>query len=1632
MAYWIDDRGELREGTEEQGQRYGFRPATDEDLAAHNERLDTQAADTKGPLGLVLEGAKRGVGLAVDAPRNIAARLFGDKGDEKSGLVDETPHISGASLFPEAFSEEARLRTKEHPVYEGIGTGLAAAPVAAGVAAATGGLGLGALGPGIAAATASTVTEAAAQEYDDAWLEQRPMELKNVAGYTAMFAIGDVLLGGGAKLAKAGWEKLGQAAEKRAALGGRNLVAEATAKAERAAGGSGRAAQSVGAASAKDLAEPFDDAIAQMSDRDAVVLARDGEDHLHLAARHSADEWTRISKGLSESLGNQLKYEDVAIHTDALKPKQIRAQSEWVRDTVDQALALQEQLKANPKGGVRYGNAGKQIAEDLESYSRQLMDEPNPAKRFVLADSFKQTLQKRVMQIGGDFNGDRVAKSKLLELLRPLAGGTEKGEIVKGALLEGLENPKYWGRAGDLQKALNEPWHDMLQHWGKIQEKLLEHTGETQFGVMGAGRKVMQGTADRMMAVFQKDPRALEEIGKQLHGVFDGYRRLIEAREAHGLVNKEGLPELQQSLRNLMEDWNLAATVGVARNKVKHAQLDPRRWSKVLDLLEKTPMGVGGAIGTARKAAETLTGDLNIQKGTALHEVWDRALKRYAKHPSLGDPSISANYSPWMQDSLRARGAPIQGGPPPAAGGLFGKGVPQPQAPAPAAQAAGGGFGEAAAAAAKEHGAKVAGGGLFALGAGAQSLQGGKDDPNRPAQAGAGIMGLGLALMFKGKSRAVFWHEAEARGRGLPRGVKSALDELFASEEGAVRKAAIAARELPNVQAVHEQVDSIVQQLASRAQDNPEVMAQAGHFMSDNPQEEVEEYLRNVTMGEFADHAPRGLDAAPPHVRAIVDKGEELRRDLPDVFEKFDRDGRQRVYERQSAAGTAFHDEARSSGHEEIYVPLAKKAVEEGFQKHNLARRLAEEDWDELHDIEQDISDWTDDGVVVAEMGLEKHGIKEVPPWMRHYIHTGIERKVADAIQEYEKTAKFGARALGTGPFVLRGITDGLKPNAKGAELLEIVKAALGSDVNEHGRGVLMTAAERVAHKAMADALPTRAVPPAVLEAAAKDLVQALAGGASLSDARAAIVRTLSHGAEAVPLTKEAQRAGAEAFYTWSQYASKELGFSVEKAIADYAGDFDYKNINAYARGHLLGPDRALTEDGIATGARASKLATKLQTALDYAVDQGYTAPGLTYRGVLMNAADLARLDAADVVEAHAFMSSTTDPHYAWEFISNKQQLKNDPSLKRVLFEVVQKNGVPCNPAESEVLLRAGTRFRREPASGKNVARWRLVELDTPPKVPRTLSNPSALPWVAGGVFTLGSLTAADKAHAAEPEPGVELPELPDVGPSPEQGPVGAYRDAMRAVNQGGEAIIRQRASAALRGRIPGGRSALRAFTGRRDLDSAVDAARDAITSLQGNPEGLVDMLAGTTGELGSTHPAVYMALVQKAHALVGYLTPKVPQRTGKTLLDPSGMPPSYDRSVDFAHEVVGALMPTQAMSDIARLDAPAEETASFQQNWPELWEPLRAELLGQVQRRYEAGRPVDGEKLRALDALLQMDGQLDPSASTAVAQQLLTAQEQAPAGGAQQPPSGKGLSGKASSSFKTRLAGAQAENAIG
>jgi len=613
----------------------------------------------------VAGGFQRGLGMIGDAlegftPPAVGSDAFGAGGPAPMGEPAAAVQ-SGEETFPGAYDEQARLQREARPFAAGLGTSLAAAPLAA-MAGAAAVPGFGAvLGTTVSGVVAEAGVEAVAQEYDDAWFEQRPYDLKNVAANTLAFSGVDFMFRGALKGIGSVFAK--DPVKPAGAIGGRNVVSEAQGAAREMVDPVGGG--SVGAARAADLEDEFTPAISQMSDSEAATLARDADDHIFLVAQDASESFTRLNNGLSDDLGNQLKYEDIGTYAQEWEAPLLERQAKWattVSEGAEDGIAAIQQSKYS------LGNFGKRAEETLDTFTRRIADEPDAGNRMVALDEFKRRLHRLSKSIDAS-DLDAIAKEELKSAIIPTRDGLRKG----------LTDPKLFGGAADLQRSLNVPWTTMLESWSKVQNTLTEATGHIKFDTTGAGRITRESTVDRMFAMAQKDPRRNQEFGKHLGQVFDGLNGLIEARQAHGIARKDGLDALATDVRNLMEDWNLATTIGVAKNRVDAMKRDPRKWATLAaNIGERLPI-VGQPIQMARGLSAAFT-DLNLPKNSALGKVWDRAYRRYAMNPVYSDPAIIRNYPDWIAESLRSRGGRI----PPGGSGMMG-GTSVPSAPVAAA-----------------------------------------------------------------------------------------------------------------------------------------------------------------------------------------------------------------------------------------------------------------------------------------------------------------------------------------------------------------------------------------------------------------------------------------------------------------------------------------------------------------------------------------------------------------------------------------------------------------------------------------------------------------------------------------------------------------------------------------------------------------------------------------------------------------------------------------------------------------------------------------------------------------------------------------------------------------------------------
>lgn len=1307
MAVFIDPRSGERyenvpdEDSERARREFGLVPE-----AEFSHQKEVEGAD-RGFLSAAGKGFQRGLGALQDfasstgiQPPTPGGEAFGPGGGLPAFAPPQAPAPPAApETFPGGYDEQARLEREGRPFASGLGTGLATAVPAAIAGAAGAALGGPALfGAGVAGVVAEAGVEAVTQEYDDAWFEERPMQVQNVVANTFMFAPLDFAFRGALK--GIGSVFSGKPAAK-SAIGSRNVVSEAQGAARELVDPVGGG--SVGAARAADLEDEFHGAIAQMSDRDAAVLARDADPHFHLIAQDASEAFTRLNNGLSDNVGNKLKYEDFATYAEAFDGPTLERQSKWWTGVSEQADEASRKVNALSEGdatALDFGNLGKKVTQTIDDFNRRISESNDPGQRIVLVDDFKKSLDRLSMSIDASRSVDTITRSELKGLIAPTREGLRKG----------LENAKLFGGAADLQKALNSPWHGLLEHWSKVQKTLTEETGHVQFDVSGAGRITRESTVDRMLSLIGKDPRSNQEFARHLSGALENIQGLIDARQAHGIARRDGLEEMAGDIRNLMEDWNLAQTVGVAKNRVDALKKDPRKWGTLaLNLGERLPM-VGQPIQVARTLGNAFA-DLHIEKGTPLARVWDSAYKRYALNPVFQDPSIIRNYPDWIAESLRTRGGRI---PPGGAGGIASGGAPNMPAPG---------------AVANDTARSVAG----------------------PAVASAAPAPADALRSFPTNKRVPLTDVRRSLG-DMPR----------------------------------EQQDELLKQM----QRDGELVL----YRNDNPRElKPADHESALTVGD----SPRHLVYFTP---------------LADAAKR-----------------------ARARAGQSGKVVIGERAP--------VAKSLSK---DEIAAVDSFATDYRAAGML--EQGVPDEQILAQLP---EYTSEGLEE-----LRQRMPTLKAAWRKLS----VWNPTSD--KPLVKGMSLSD-------------------------------------------------DEIQSL----------------VSKGEWSSPNSTYA---------TWDPAVARK-----------FAG----RNVSQGKRPVLL------VYDGVPTAVPSVGGVKKYDT------------------------------------------------------LSNADKLGEEMIIPRgITFKV------ELGPVEEGVQ----TIHLRGPADGEggyvNFAGDRVGSNFTLGDVAK-----SPMGVVTGAGAAGLAINAAVQQRAEQP---------PD-------SPAHAYRDALREVDQAGTQQVKTLASEVLRRKPPRGkdRDPLTLFAGKGSIQDAVEATRERLDEIASDPATLLQQLGSSAGELGRTHPSVYMAVAQRAAQVAAYLQSVIPQRTVTTLLDPKGAPVSFDRAWDYAARFVGATQPRAALREVARGAAPPEMVESVAQNWPELWDGFRVEMLGQVQRMHAAGRHIPSEKLRRLDRLLGLGGQLDASATLEVAQHMLAAQDAEAQQRQQQGQSGGGQApagGSARAALRTPLASINQERASG
>lgn len=1605
MAYYVDSMGRLVEAEPRTPEELaaltakGFMPALDSDIQRHNIRQADEGgfsgtafgeAATRG-LATVGEGISTGVDVATDA-----------LGLGPEGLVPEGSDASfrerAEARAPEAFGDEARLRSQAHPFSSGLGTAAVATPLAipAGIAAGTG---AGALGAGALLATgtgivAEAAVEAVAQEYEDAWLQERPMALKNVAMYTAMFGLGDVLFRG--VIAGAKW-----------LLGGRDVVSEANQKLRKEAGPLEGRPRSVGAASAKDLDDPFDQALTTMSERDAAILDRDADDYLNLVSSHAADEMNRVRRGLDEDLSGLVKYQDFEQGAKKWTQQHLEAQASWLTEVTELGQELAGQMRKAPSGDVNavdFGNLGRAVSKTVDDFTRRLdTTEGSGARLNYLVDELKKRLDSHMVKVDASFSVDNVTKSELKGEIRPFV---EK-------LRKGLEDTKLWGDNAKLQRELNPGWHELLKHWSGIQQKLYERTGEVLYDHTGAGRVVMEATTRRMFDLLQQDPRMRREMGQHLSGAFDGLTQLIDARKRNGIVRRDNLDNLLEDIASLKEDWNLASTVGVARNQTGHLKKDPRKWANVIREIAGAGPGVvgraAGAVGAVARGTDALgriQSGTRLTKGSAIADVWDRGLGRYAKHPDLADPSISRNYSEWLREAL------------------------------------------------KEHGGKVAGVGLLGLAS------------QQESEEGQSMAGVGVLALMGGKSGRMF----RLGARSARKAGEEGFEKRVASELGAlpdladwkatrahpvdVQELHVAARKIVNERlSTPERValkeytageyapTRAVEALVNRGApldavrliaENPELLSRMPTINPKQAEVYVHQAVKRVpelleAAAELSIDNPtkngplfRGVSVDADGLSELLTRDEFVTHSVtstsfdPLTAAQFAGGDRQSPYGAvlrfKKAAMGAVADNPTES---EVLLPPGAKFRVTGRQKIENGTTL-------LVDLEQvgtaDPARASDAGVLAALLavgGESEEGQSLAGAGLLAFAgRRGLRRAAARGARESAQTVVGRSLAPGalSDPALARRALVGEVTPPLGREGVSAVGPSPSDVAPEFGQAARV---DRGAQNIPADTLTPHvgSIPQ-----------MAVRESGPLGKTPAGWFRGADGVRRYVKLDKDPAHSAIEAGNA-AMYNALGRRAPVLKVV-------DLPDGTKITISEDLGPqwkELGKIEDW---SELPPTVAESYAKGVPVDIIMGNWDVSRNAGNILTDGTTTAMIDAGEA-GANAWGASWFRDNYPH---TSAEVQRTAAARKGLPFEA---GFIGSQPTHS--LLRGFTdekAYRGMLQESFDDAVGRIEAAGGPEAFVRkhqpTLSDGDVrragremaqrIAAVKGAIPVLGGLL-----YVAFGGGDASAAELPDAAPEER------YRRALEENARGGAAMTTKLGHALVAGKPGKGRSAPQRWLGARSPGRATESVREVIRELSENPAAMLERVAGSVGDLARTHPGVYSEMVAQSTRMVSYLQAMLPRRRGQGLTNPEGRDPSFDELDDFAARVAGTLDPVGSARDVAAGRSSLAQREALAAMWPEWWEQLRASVLGYVTRSVEEGGSFSPERLGRLDRELGLGGQLDPlqsQASTAFFLQALDAGaqgEQAAQGGAGQSAGG----GAQSTRYQTRLGAARAERAM-
>lgn len=334
------------------------------------------------------------------------------------------------------------------------------------------------------------------------------------------------------------------------------------------------------------------------------------------------------------------------------------------------------------------------------------------------------------------------------------------------------------------------------------------------------------------------------------------------------------------------------------------------------------------------------------------------------------------------------------------------------------------------------------------------------------------------------------------------------------------------------------------------------------------------------------------------------------------------------------------------------------------------------------------------------------------------------------------------------------------------------------------------------------------------------------------------------------------------------------------------------------------------------------------------------------------------------------------DTHKQFGTASDAQIHRMETAVKDVRDQLKLADdvrGAKARMAEQEGLARESAKFDREQAGAERERKAAQAAAD------RAASEKSA---VLGDILSSGAGMAAGAiAHSfglgAAVAAGSKLLRLnrllETLGRTGEATVGSAARGAVRG---GAGPVLRSIEGGlgkAATGAVPVATTALARFQGEYpSLQSAFDARRRAVETIQQNPIALHDAIGKNFGSLPMTHPELFGQISARLQVVAQYLHDNLPAQLSASMVRPNGIPLSRATARDFALKYNSATNPASVLDDVKRGMASPTQIRTLEAVHPDIYQNLKLAITSEVAKNPEG---ISTQRKLRLDILFGGDG---------------------------------------------------------